>query len=48
MLRYVFRRILWGVLLLLAVSAITFLVFYVSARSASGEIACGRSWSGWA
>ena len=32
MLRYVARRVLWGVFLLLVVSAITFLIFYASPR----------------
>jgi peptide/nickel transport system permease protein len=43
MLRYVVRRLLWGVLLLVAVSAVTFLIFYAFPSADPASLRAGRS-----
>ena len=42
MLRYVARRVLWGVFLLLVVSAITFLIFYAFPSADPAALRAGR------
>jgi peptide/nickel transport system permease protein len=45
MLRYIARRLLWGLVLLVAVSLITFLVFYVLPSGDPAQLRAGRSGS---
>src|ERR1700722_18610427 len=40
--RYIFRRCLWGILLLVLVSAMTFLVFYVFPAANPAALRAGR------
>ena len=43
MLRYIIRRLLWGVVLLFAVVAITFIVFYLLPNVNPAELRAGRN-----